>query len=82
MVAIATRRENKNMKDIINFLVGILLTLVMDILFTGIVLCTIHFSGSFDSWTFDNYFNAGIVILCIGGLIFSAIVRDLFKEGY
>lgn len=70
------------MKELLNFVVGILLTLIMDILFTGIVLCTIHFSGSISDWTFDNYFNAAVVILCIGGLIFSAIVRDLFKEEY
>ena len=82
MATKVARRENKNMKNIINFLVGIMLTLIFDVLFTAIVLCTIHFSGSFDSWTFDNYFNAGIIVLCIGGLIGSGIVRDIFKEEY
>lgn len=70
------------MKELINFVVGIMLTLIFDVLFTAILLCAIHFSGSFDTWVFDDYFNAGIVVLCIGGLIGSGIVRDIFKEEY
>lgn len=70
------------MKNIINFLVGILLTLIIDILFTGIVLAVIYTEHVFENWGFDQYFYTAILLLCINGLWSSAIVRDIFKEEY